>query len=482
MRRIPLTVALLSLTLAGCQYDDDLSEEDYGQVELASIGGSTANGEAHYDALAAITIERPEGANRKTVRCSGVLVEARTVLTAASCLSENVEAQLDDQMAGEFLDAASVFVQFGSSVSGTTEYALDASFNEVPKTHFGVTLHRYYDYDGRGLNDIALLRLAESPGITPVKVHAEDLADAAESVVGMPLELVGYGKDDSSGDVSVFAVRSVVDPIIDTLNHSDIVAGGAEKNTCHADRGGPGFLDFGGTPEVVSVTGTVKDNELCDKVVNRQRVDRYADHFILPYITRFESPCMGAGCDACEYDGECKEDCPTRDLDCEIGVFVGETCDNDGQCEQGGHCIAATDDPLNMYCAIPCDPTNLSGCPASMTCGAANECIYEGISPGSQGAGCTTADDCRSNYCEALFCANTCDTADADACDTEGGFFCLPATGDSSVNVCRVNIETGGGGFCGVSPGASSHSTRNTFLSCLGFLFMVGILRRRRQQ
>ncbi|MBL4634126.1 MAG: trypsin-like serine protease [Kofleriaceae bacterium] len=498
MRRTPLTAALMFLALVGCQYDSDFSEEDLGSVELASIGGSSANGEAHYDAVAAITISRPKrnSMSREDVRCTGVLVEERTVLTSASCLSRNVEAEIDPQRPDteQYLDAASVYVQFGSSVSGTMEYALDSTFDQGPNTHKGVTLHRYYEFDGGGLNDIALLRLAESPGITPATVHKEDLDKATLESMSTPLELVGYGKDDDNGDTAVFTVRTVVAPVITKVNFSDIAAGDALVNTCHADRGGPGFLDFNGSVEVVSVTGSVNDNDQCDKIVNRQRVDRYAAQFLIPYIARFEEPCMGADCDDCDYDGFCEEACPTRDFDCELGAFAGDACESNGECEQGGHCIEATDDPTNTYCAIPCDTDDVSGCPASMVCSPTDpdgddpttgECIYDGISPGSQGAGCTTPGDCRSGFCESLFCANPCDIADANACDAAGGFLCLPASTDGAVNVCRLDVDTNGGGFCGVSAaswaGASGSGTRTTFLSCLGLLFLVGLFRRRRQ-
>ncbi len=488
MRRTPLTATLMFLALVGCQYDSDFSEEELGSVELASIGGSMASGQAHYDALAAITISRPKRntTTREDFRCTGVLVEERTVLTAASCLARNVEEEIEPQRPAEesYLDAASIYIQFGSSVSGTTQYALDSTFDQGPNTYKGVTLHRYFDIEnGRGLNDIALLRLAESPGITPVAVREADLAT---TLVDSTLELVGYGKDDDSGDRELFNVRTVVTPVITKVNFSDIVAGDDMINTCHADRGGPGFLDFDGTVRVVSVTGTVNTNEKCDKIVNRQRVDRYAEQFILPYIARFE----GAVLDACDYNGFCEENCPTRDFDCELGAFAGDGCDGDGQCEQGGHCIAATDDSTFKYCAIPCDTENANGCPANMVCGDAiagdaKECIFEGISPGSQGAGCTVASDCRSGFCESLFCANPCDLADANACDAEGGFLCLPATEDRAINVCRLNVNTNGGGFCGVSGaswgGASGSGTRTTFLSCLGLLFLAGLFRRRRQ-
>ncbi len=484
MRRTSLISALLFFAFAGCQYEADLPEEELGQTELQSIGGIAAEGQARYEAVAAITILLPPTNTSSILRtderlCSGVLIEDKTVLTSARCLSNNVEAELDDEYDDSlnFLDDASIKIQFGSSSSEGTEFHLDSSFDDGINTHKGVTLHRYYTFGTRGVFDVALLRLSDSPGIAPVTIHTTQLE---QSLVGQPLELVGYGSGDNDADPAAFSVRKVVDPVILTINPEDIKAGDDDKNTCYADAGGPGFLTFGGEAELVSVNGLPQNNTDCTAKPNRQRIDKFAELFLTPYINRFENPCVGAACDNCEYDGVCKEDCPTRDWDCELGSMTGEECENNGDCEEGGHCAVSADDPSFSYCVKSCIPDERNTCPSSMVCDSNSECVYDGPSPGSQGAACATPADCRSGFCESLFCATACDPAAVDACQTDDGFFCLPATDDASVNVCRLDFGSGGGGFCSASP-ETSNRNRNTFLSCFGFLFLMGMMRRRRQ-
>ena len=490
MRRNQLLLAPMFLGLlagaSACQIDSaEFREGDLGSTQQATIGGSPSPGggaTAHHDAVAAITVLLPSGDNNQARTehryCTGVLVEEFTVMTAAGCLSANLEAELDPEFTDDFLDPASVFIQFGASIGGTTEYVLDADFNEDPMSVKGLTMHRYYDPDLRGQNDIALLRLSTSPGITPVAIHADPLG---QDLVGQDIELVGYGKQDGGNEpVEAFTARSVVVTPIVSVGEDRLKAGTNEATTCYADGGGPGFVDFGSGPEVVSVTVTQKE---CDDNVNRQRVDRHANEFLLPFIKYISGGCAGDACDPCDYNGACEEDCPTRDWDCAIGSFVGKGCVLDGDCEELGACIAATDDPTFTYCDKPCDPTDSAACPSGMQCSEdGNRCEYVGISPGSQGAACSSPSECRSGFCENSFCAFECDPNDASACNEDDGFFCLPALEEASTTVCRIEARTGGGGFCHASASPHMHADeRNSLLAGLGLLMLLGFVRRRRR-
>ena len=137
--------ALISMfALGGCQIDEvDFHDEEIGSTTQASVGSTLPSNAAHHDAVAAITILLPllEGENPDLIMrtkyryCSGVLVEAQTVMTAARCFARNLEAQLDDDVEGEDLDALSVQVQF-INTSGT-EYNLDATFDDGIKSSRG---------------------------------------------------------------------------------------------------------------------------------------------------------------------------------------------------------------------------------------------------------------------------------------------------------------------------------------------------------
>ncbi len=490
MRRNQLLLAPLFLGLAAsvaaCQIDSgEFREGDLGSTQQASIGGTPAQGQDHYEAVAAITILLPSG-NDNTARtkyryCTGVLIEERTVMTVAECLKANLAAELDSELNDSFLDGASIVVQFGASISGSTEYILDATFDEAPTdvdeapmTLKGLTMHRYFDAQPQ--NDIALLRLSESPGITPVPVRSTIVG---QELVGQTLELVGYGKaDGAGGDEEAFTSRSVIVPDIASVTSRSIKAGTTDVTTCYADSGGPGFIDFGDGPEVVTLTARQAE---CDANVNRQRVDIHVEQFLEPFIKFVSGGCADGACDDCEYNGVCKEDCPTRDWDCSLGSFAGKECAVDGDCEEQGACVPASDDPDYLYCDKPCNPEEATSCPSGMTCNDETRCIYEGITPGSQGAACTTPGECRSGFCENSTCAFECDDTDPDACDGDSGYFCLASLADNTTMVCRTELRDGGGGFCHAASSPHMHDgERNSLLAGLGLLFLFAVFRRKR--
>ncbi len=484
MRGIQLLSVVTFLSLAACQidtgdFDNDFDVEEVGHAQQASIGGVPAQGQAHYDAVAAITILLPgatnDAARLENLYCTGVLIEEKTVMTAASCLYQNLEAELDEDFTGNYLDPASVFVQFGANISGTTEYALDATLdstaNDTKVSVKGVTLHRYYNPDLSGQNDIVLLSLSVAPGIAPVALHDMALSQAD---VGQPLELVGYGGDGMLDPKDIFRARTVVTTPIVSVTEDRITAGTETETTCNADSGGPGFMNFGNGPVVVSLTVYRTD---CREDVNRQRIDLHATSFLNPFI-KYAGGC--AGCNDCEFNGTCEEACASRDWDCGPGASVGDPCSQDGECEEGGACVAATDDTTFSYCDKPCSPDNTGDCLVDMMTCESDRCVFAGISPGSQGAPCVLTSECRSGFCENSKCAYECDAATVNACDEEGGFFCLTSLADGSTTVCRTELRTGGGGFCHAGALVSQKSERNSLLAGLSLLLLVGLFRRRR--
>lgn len=497
--RLPVWACLF---LAGCQLGGDaFYEESVGHRQQESVGGEPAldNDVLHHAAVATIEVLLPlQGGvdpnnERKDKRyCTGVLIEERTVLTAAGCLYLNWEAEVDDTRPSceeprcKYLDSESVKIGFGDGHPGT--YQIEPLEND------GLTLHRYYDPGVVGKNDLALLRLTEAPGIKPVTIHRSPLTQ----VVGRELELVGYGKnDDAPEPVTSLTARNVVSPKISSVDAMVVTAGTATATTCYADSGGPGFMDFGSGPELVTVTTLHPRNDGCRPSVPRQRVDVYADEFLWPFINRFSGPCAkddvcatdadSAACDeyfpdpdcadnVCLFNGECKEDCDTRDWDCELGKFAGEACTSPGECEHGGTCVPAADDSAFTYCSTPCVAEESGSCPSSMSC-QEGVCVYQSPSPGSVGASCTSVGDCRSGFCENLVCAATCDPADANACSD--GLQCLPSLGGSDATVCRDVDQSGGGGFCAVVPGGLDRGRGAFLFTLLLLLAGAGILRRR---
>jgi hypothetical protein len=252
--------------------------------------------------------------------------------------------------------------------------------------------------------------------------------------------------------------------------------------TCWADSGGPGFYDFGAAGiKVITLTGLhdMRPSAVmsCDKDATRQRVDRLAD--FLTAFKRYIEVCEVDGtCDDCELNGKCKEDCDTRDWDCALGVFPGLQCNVDGDCEQGGTCVAATDDPTNKYCSTDCVASEPTPCPSrpGFEC-VDSKCIYPGISVGAQGYVCTSGSECNSGFCENLLCADECNPSDPNACT--GDYHCLPSLDDGTTTVCRTETRTGGGGFCKIAPAGSTSSGKTGLLLLIAALGFLGLARRR---
>lgn len=459
-----ISIAALALSLAGCGIDLDEEDDDQVGETSSEVMGSTAD--TSHDDACIMEVTRPlsddgQPPNPLTIRCSCTLVETQTVLTSAECVAEIVdkESPLTD-----------IDLRFGDSFSGGAPVAVES-----------IELHRYYDAETGGPDQLALLRLAESPGVTPAELNIDDAPQPA-----MPVTLVGYG-DSEAGEGS----RRLAETPIVTVNDKFILAGTTDITTCADDSGGGVYASFNGEDEVlVAVTGSQQGG--CSATVQRLRVDTYAN-FIVPYVDYYSGACPHDDADTCSTEGcrtpdpdcpesscnwgnECDEDCPTRDWDCPLGKFIGDECAASGECEEGGRCIPATDDESFTYCSRPCNMGVDGTCPAGMECSAGDdgdECVFLEPSPGSQGAACSDNSGCRSDICENDICVFPCDGANP----CEPPYQCGPSTVADGMMVCLGNVVEGGGGFGLCAAGGDSRG----WLSALGLLTLAFVVRRRRR-
>lgn len=467
------TFLVCALALAaGCAVEGDLGSEG-----RAVIGGVPASG---YGSSCILDIVRPpldDGTPQDPIVCGCSLIADRIVVTAADCVEDNV----DDE------NRADITLRFGTDRGGD------------PVAVEAVELHRYFDPDIAGTNDIALLRIAETPaGATPAA-----FSDDAELAVGDMVTLVGYGVREQGADPTEPAntgSRRVVDTPITTANPDHILAGTTEATTCAGDSGSPVFTGPADAPVQVAITSFLTE---CRASVPRPRLDYHAETFLRPYIARFDAECPADGtcdedcttqtdpdCDPCAWQGlegddDCAADCPTRDWDCPLGSFVGEACELDGDCEMGGRCVAAADDESFTFCTQPCDLDATTGaCPVGMECadlGEGGECVWLTPSPGSQGFACTDGSQCRSGICEDTICVTQCDPSQADACAEP--YVCGDSKVSPGTTVCLGQDLSGGGGFCAISPAGSSSAERRGVLALFALTVcgMVFVLRRRRR-
>lgn len=462
---------VLCLSLTGCLVVDD------GSSSLDETGTTTAaikNGDPdlEYSAVCSMSVPRPNSDNgmpQDNRRCSCALVGAQTVLTSASCLFEYQDSMLP----------GAIVVTFGSSVGA------GSAFNVTE-----IEFHRYYSNETPSANDLAFVRLDGAPAGDPLAINTTALGSADE---GMEITLVGFGEQNNDADD--FGTRRKITVPMRSVNANSLFAGTADATTCDGDGGGPGLRLGGAEPLLLTVT--TRQSQCFENVV-RTRVDRFASTFVLPYIDRFDGACILDGtctttgcrtpdpdCDPCAWNGVCEENCPTRDWDCELGAVAGEPCTQSGECEQGGTCVTAVDEPAFTYCTKACDLSIGDDCPQGMICDdqdGSGECVFDPTmpTPGSQGYRCSFGSQCRSGICEELICVNECDP-NAPMCAE--GYTCGPSAVESGKNVCLGRQFTGGGGFCTAGPAGTSEQNGGrpfglAILISAGFALFV--VRRRR--
>lgn len=487
--RTLLIAAIATLTVASvaaCQstLDDTTTSENEILNSASSLPDQVFSGACH------MYIVRPPDEDmdpQDDLQCTCSLVAPTVILTAASCVHDTLAVDRPED----------ITVTFGQSVTAGDEFGI-ADWE----------LHRYYDDNIFGVRDLAVLRLDGDPSLLGYEVVTLNEQSLEQTDVGTEVNIVGYGV--TGVDNNDFGTRRKAVTPLTVVDPRNVFAGTdtetMEQTSCDGDSGGPVFADLGSGMVQIAVT-SLHDQEgfrRCFANIQRTRVDNNVTDFIYPFIDRFHGNCpidatcdmmadcrsVDPDCEPCAWGNDmCEEDCPTRDWDCELGTFLGGACTADGQCEEGGYCIEATDDAAFTYCTRPCDTEDAESCPdqmnAEMDCNdtgmGGGQCEYVAPSPGSQGYSCQFATDCRSGICEETICVNPCDNG---SCPDP--FVCGPSTVQPGTDVCLGAVLSGGGGFCTIAPagrtGGDSGSTTGSMLLLLaaifGSMFVFGKRRR----
>lgn len=440
--------------LAACDLAVDPGEPPVATRAQSIIGGTPDSGDN------AIVMTQTGGG------CTGTLVSPKIILSAGHCVSDAIQSG----------QTGSGVVYFGAG--GASDFFETIGIADM-------VMYRLYQPPAFLQYDIAMIRL-EQPApdtITPIPINVTKLD---QSYLGLPLRTVGFGMSDGVAQTG-FGTKRQIQLTLDELTYFHIGLGDADSNICQGDSGGPTLAVIDGAERVVGVSSFGSD--ACRSRSYISRTDLYQPWLELVMDSwdgpcQFDGTCVTDGCRTpdpdcdeagCGFDGGCGEDCAAPDLDCPLGARVGEECGDAFDCESRV-CITAPDAPEVSYCSTECDPA-LGADACDPQVGACIEqdgrhvCVFDGTTPGIQGAHCSNHDDCRAGLCDPddRICVEQCG-AGFDACPE--GFECRDFGKDQA---CRLPAE-GGCGCRTTGPGGAAGAA----LLALAVLATAGRRRPRR--
>jgi len=242
---------------------------------VAGPAGAITNGAVDgngHPAVGALVVDFGDGAGRQVV-CSGSLIARRVFLTAGHCTADLAAQGVRDV----WVSFASAFTPSSPMIHG--QYVTDPEFGVKPG-------------NGTDPHDLAVVRLEQDAGVTPVRLPTLGLLDSTK-LKGQTFTAVGYGTTRSSkrGGPHAFGFdavrRSATQSFLSlepawlnlSMNPSTGSGGG-----CYGDSGGPHFLS--GSDSTLEVSITITGDNVCRATDKTLRLDTTAARqFLGQYVT-----------------------------------------------------------------------------------------------------------------------------------------------------------------------------------------------------
>lgn len=215
--------------VVGCSGIDGPTETNTNVNESPIIGGTTDYGDPSVVAIFA----HPANSNYGSL-CTGTVVSARAVLTAAHCVDPRV------------VGSGNVFEVYQGTVFGSSSTKLAVSATAFDTAFDPSHLERGHD--------VAIVTLSQPTTLKPIPFNQSPLTNASYSV---PVRIVGYGANSHSNTGA--GTKRMVQTGIDSISSLFVQIGGSSQQTCHGDSGGPALQVINGAETIIGVTSFGSD-------------------------------------------------------------------------------------------------------------------------------------------------------------------------------------------------------------------------------